>query len=146
MYMNNAGFFDGRDYPKRLIWAYQKWLELTGTTKCDDSFAEFAARPASSAFKYEVGEIVQFKQDDKLRYGKITKYETRGEYNTKDFNAIVVSYPNDGGYEMIRTLAVSDDPAYAGEFKASIPKDLLNLAKAEILKDIKCPFAQKEED
>lgn len=25
-------------------------------------------------------------------------------------------------------------------------KDLLNLAKAEVLKDIKCPFAQKEED
>lgn len=146
MYMNNASFFDGRDYPKRLLAAYEKWLELTGTQKCDESFAEFAARPASSAFKYEVGEIVQFKQDGKLRYGKITKYEPRGEYNTKDFNAIVVSYPNDGGYEMTHCLTVSDDPVYAGEFKASIPKDLLNLAKTEILKDIKCPFAQKEKN
>lgn len=145
MYMNNAGFFDGRDYPQLLIKAYEKWLGLTGTDKCDESFAEFAARPASSAFKYEVGEIVQFKQDDQLRYGKIMNYETRGEYNTKDFNAIMVSYQNDE-HEMTRCLKVSDDPAYAGEFKTSIPKDLLNLAKAEILKDIKCPFAQKEED
>lgn len=146
MYMNNAGFFDGRDYPKRLIAAYEKWLGLTGMTKCDESFAEFVARPASSAFKYAIGELVQFNLDDKLRYGKIIKYEARGEYNTKDFDTIVVSYPNDGGYEMTCCLKISDDPVYAGKFKASIPKDLLNLAKAEILKDIKCPFAQKEED
>lgn len=146
MYMNNAGFFDGRDYPKRLIEAYEKWLDLTKTARSDESFAEFAARPASSAFKYKIGELVQFKQDDKHRFGIVTKYETRGEYNTKDYNAIIVRYPNADGYELTRCLKVSDDPVYAGEFNASIPEDIMNLAKTEILKDIKCPFAQKEED
>ena len=123
--MNNAQYFKSG---KRLLEAFRL---LTETCRAEGipaettmpALADFAVcGHVSTALCYSIGEIVQYKSGDGIRYGKVRKYD-RG-YGCPSTARDCIRIETD------LSLAVpADDPE---KYRTHIPQELLNLAKREI--------------
>lgn len=124
--MNNAQHFNSG---KKLLEAFRILVET-----CKDEgapaemtmsgFADFAVCDrVSTALGYAIGEIVQYKDGDGLRYGIVRKYDHGYGYPATARNCIGI------GTGVSLTVA-ADNPE---EYRTRIPRELLDLAKREIL-------------
>lgn len=136
--VNNADFFDARSRPERLLSAFHAWCAVRKREATLEVFAEFAGRRPSSALVYAVGEFVEAYIDGKTRYGTVAEYGDSAAYSEDDLDMIRADFPIYGR----RTLKVPREREEARKYKCDLPDGLLDYAKAELLKEVKCPLRE----
>lgn len=127
--VNNANFFRG----EALRLAFDKWcVQAKRTVAKDDlnEMMEFCSRAASTAFAYEIGEIVDLTGFvGTICYGRVISYEAGG--TNFDYTKILCEY-----CEHERVMRPIEIPANNPDIcKAHIPEALLDFAKAEVRRE-----------
>ncbi len=136
MTVNNAQFFDARSYPAVFLKAFGTWCGHVGRSETLENLAVFAGSHPSPALAYAVGEIVEYESGGRRRFARVVGYD--GEGAPAELTALRVSV---AGIRGTTRLGVSpDDPE---EYRARIPEELMELARSELLKDVKCPLKEE---
>ncbi len=137
MNSNNASFFDAENYPDAFLAKFRLWCDFRNEEPTMERLARFAGCRPSTALDYAVGEIVMVKWNGKDAYGRVVHYGSTSSSNTV-LNEIYVNVRGDYPDGVPRGCLESE----RGAFRAYIPEGLMELAKAEILKSVKCPLAE----
>ena len=135
--VNNAAFYNS-GYSEPMLSAFHKWCDVLKREPTLDAFAEFAGRAPSTAFVYFVGEFVEAYIDGKARYGVVAEYRSPSVEFDGAVRVIGVDFPVYGR----QWLPVPADREEALKFKCRLPDGLLDYAKAELLKGVKCPLKE----
>lgn len=123
--MNNAQYFKSG---KRLLDAFRLLVETCKAERVHaemtmPELADFAVcNHVSTALHYAIGEIVQFKDGNGIRYGIVRNYGRDHGYPLTSRNCIEIG-------NGISLTVPADDPE---QYKTHIPQELLDLAKREI--------------
>lgn len=129
-YANNAEYFYA---PIRIVDAFGKFLKCRRECMPETTYnmAKFCANSVSTAFWYDIGEIIKVNINGVSKFAKVVGYDNC-DYGDI-FNYLVYEYK---GMQM-RCKVIADR---RDEHKAEIPPELLDLAKREILEGVKCPL------
>ena len=135
---NNASFFDAASYPEILLAKFRLWCDFRNEEPTMERLAKFAGFRPSTALDYAVGEVVTVKWNEKDAYGRVVRYGCSDSYYKDYVNVIYVDvrgeYPDGASFRCYESER--------GCFKARIPEELMELAKSELLKSVRCPLAE----
>lgn len=138
MNSNNASFFDSVSHTDDFLAKFRFWCDFRDEEPTTERLAKFAGHLPSTALDYAVGEIVMVKWNGKDVYGRVVRFGSSDAYYKYRIDEIYVDvlgeYPDGVSFRCYESER--------GKFKAHIPEGLMEMAKSELLKSIKCPLAE----